>query len=115
MATSVGLATSVRVVCVWRGWGVRTALGSAAAQSGTRGRGWERRRNGRDRARGRFGRLDEERGWMSHEISDWTDFVAEVRRATMTMGSRYMRKQLQPITANGSAIRRQLLVGDVAG
>jgi len=43
------------------------------------------------------------------------DFIAEVRKATMTMGSRYMRKQPQPITANGSAIRRQLLVGDVAG
>ena len=81
------------------------ALGSAAAQSGAGGSGWERRRHGRDRARGRFGRL--EREGMDESRNIWLiNFVAEVRRATMTRGSRYMRKQLQPITANGSAIRR---------
>ena len=106
-ATSGGLGTSVRV----GGDGARERgrserrrrqwLGAAAPRLGSR--------EGKVRETGQRERMDESRNiWL-------INFVAEVRRATMTMGSRYMRKQPQPITANGSAIRRQLLVGDVAG
>ena len=79
----------------------RQGVGAAAPRSGSR--------EGKVRETGQRERMDESRNiWL-------INFVAEVRRATMTRGSRYMRKQLQPITSNGSEIRWQLLVGDVAG